>query len=518
MPDIPPAGGVITPVRPAVTGDFRSGRDASRGARSGEREQLAEHLEEMAGILQPVDARAADRMSGLALAVATDEGRQRWAEVDLRRVFNTERLAYALALEREGGYAHSTIAGADRLRNILVLVPILLTWFALAEAARAYNRYLAISPDEVRQPFLLLWERGFGGQASGFAPSFSTVALIDAVLIAIIIGLTLYSHGRREAREEKIDQTAERFQSDIDNVLAEASVVLAVDRGSRPALLARGIERLVDRFEQNSQELLTRLRVEHDRLEQLASRREREFADFGVFASGMRAGAEETHRLLVELRQVSSGLSTTLEDLTSEVSSSVDQGRTLLKAVQGLEQLTVANLQSDQTLTRQIAAAAEALVEAADKGIAGADAAAQASRVATEAVANSRLAEAMRGNAGGIAASARALDEIEGGLSGLRDEFGRLASGTSGQAQTLSSLLEEQASIATGLSQVARDISTISMRTAQRQDEVSRDVGTLVERLERVIQGLGRGARIEVEEPAPPGRLDPERLWPRRRS
>ncbi len=115
-------------------------------------------------------------MRGLARAVATDEGRQRWAEVDLRRVFNTERLAYALALEREGGYAHSTIAGADRLRNILVLVPILLTWFALAEASKAYNRYLAISPDEVRQPFLLLWERGFGGQASAFAPSFSTVA------------------------------------------------------------------------------------------------------------------------------------------------------------------------------------------------------------------------------------------------------------------------------------------------------------------------------------------------------
>ena len=258
----------------------------------------------------------------------------------------------------------------------------------------------------------------------------------------------------------------------------------------------------------------------------------------------MRAGAEETHRLLVELRQVSSGLSTALEDLTSEVSSSVDQGRTLLKAVQGLEQLTVANLQSDQTLTRQIAAAAEALVEAADKGIAGADAAAQASRVATEAVrgigaiaqdlatsqtrvehavaaeaeANSRLAEAMRGNAGGIAASARALDEIEGGLSGLRDEFGRLASGTAGQAQTLSSLLEEQASIATGLSQVARDISTISMRTAQRQDEVSQNVGTLIERLERVIHGLGRSPGTDVEEPAPPGRLDPERLWPRRRS
>jgi chromosome segregation ATPase len=290
--------------------------------------------------------------------------------------------------------------------------------------------------------------------------------------------------------------------------------------------------------------LLTRLRVEHDRLEQLASRREREFADFGVFASGMRAGAEETHRLLVELRQVSSGLQTALEDLTSEVSSSVDQGRTLLKAVQGLEQLTVANLQSDQALTRQIATAAEALVEAADKGIAGADAAAQASRVATDAVrgigaiaqdlaasqtrveravaeeaeANSQLAEAMRGSAGGMAASARSLGEIEGGLSGLRDELGRLASGTAGQAQTLQALLDEQTSIATELTKVARDISAISTRTAQRQDDVSRGVGELVERLDRVLRAVGRTAGVEVEEPAAPGRLDPERLWPRRRS
>lgn len=542
LPDIAPATGVITPVRPEIVESFRA--TGSDGIGRDNREELAAQLEEMAQSLEPVDPRSAERMRSLARAVATDEGRQRWAEVDLRRAFNTERLAYAYALRQEGGYTHSTIAGADRLRNVLVLVPILLTWFALAEASRAYNRFLALNPDEVRQPFLLLWERGFGGEASRFAPSFSTVALIDAVLIAIIIGLTFYSHGRREAREEKVDISAERFQTDLDNVLAEAAVVLAVDRGSRPALLARGVERLVDRFEQNSQELLTRLRVEHDRLEQIAARREREFNDFGVFASGMRAGAEETHRLLLELRQVSGGLQTALEDLTSEVSASVDQGRTLLKAVQGLEHLTVASVQSDQTLTRQIASAAEALVEAADKGLAGADAAAQASRVATEAVrgigaiaqdlassqgrveravaeeaeANSRLADALRGSAGGMAASAQVLGEIEGGLGGLRDELARLATGTAGQAQTLHDLLDQQAAIGTGLAQVARDISTISLRTAQRQDEVARDVGSLVERLDRALQGLGRTTGLEGDEPAPSSRLDPERLWPRRRT
>jgi hypothetical protein len=548
MPDIATITGVVTPVRPDLADGYASRISPPAVIGATERSELAENLDSTAQSLDDVDTRAAERMRALARAIASDDGRQRWAEVDLRRAFNTERLAYAAALKHEGGYAHSTIAGADRLRNILVLVPILLTWFALAEASKAYSAFISLNPDEVRQPFLLLWEQGFGGQASRFAPSFSTVALIDAVLIAFIIGLTLYSHGRREAREEKVEQTAQRLQADIDNVLAEASVLLAVDRGSRPALLARNVDRLVERFDQNSQELLTRLRVEHDRLEQLAARREREFADFGVFASGMRAGAEETHRLLVELRQVSAGLQTALEDLTSEVSASVDQGRTLLRAVQGLEQLTAGNLQSDQALTKKLATAAEALAEAADKGIAGADTAAQAARVATEAVrgigaiahdlassqgrveravaeeaeANSKLADALRGNAGGMAASARALGEIESGLSGLRDELNRLAAGTTGQAQTLTNLLEQQASIATGLAQVARDISTISVRTAQRQDEVSRDVGTLVERLDRVVQGLQRagvaGLAIQSEEPSSPGRLDPERLWPRRRS
>src|SRR4029078_2195903 len=97
--------------------------------------------------------------------------------------------------------------------------------------------------------------------------SFSTVALIDAFIIFIIIVLTFYSHGRREEHEENIFEAAEAFQADLDNALAEATVALAPDRAGRPAMRARSVDRLADRFEYNSQELLTRLKVEHDRLE-----------------------------------------------------------------------------------------------------------------------------------------------------------------------------------------------------------------------------------------------------------
>ena len=483
-----------------------------------DRLELAEELAGMAASVGEVDPRAAGRLEDLARAIGSEDGRQRWADVDLRRAFNTERLARVYAVRREGGYASTAIDTATRVRELLVLIPILLTWFALSEASRAYERLIDKDPEQVRAPFLLLWQRGFNGEASPFAPSFSLVAIVDAVVIMGIILLTFYVQGRKEAREDKIALTADNFQGDLDNTLAEATVTLANDRTNRPALLAQSVERLAERFDHSSQELLTRLRVEHDRLEQIAGRREREFEDFGVFASGMRAGAEETHRLLVDLRQVSTGLQTALEDLTSEVGVSADQQRTLLSAIQGLERLAASGIQSDQAVTRQLTSAANTLAEAADKSLAGAEAAAQAGRVATEAVrgiaelasdlaasqhrletavageaeANSRLADALRSGTGGVTASTKSLHEIASGLADMREEFGRLAAQGAEQAGALNALLTEQGTVAMGLSQVARDLSAVGIATAQRQREVNEDVSVLLNRLDGLTNLLAR--------------------------
>jgi len=516
-------GGETLPV-PAVA----QGGAWERDAFSAHRQELAGEIEGLAGQLAEIDPRAAERLRDLGLSVGSEEGRARWSDVDLRRAFNTERLSHAYATAHAGRFAAAAVDRADRVRNVLVLVPIFLTWFALAESSKAYDRYLAKSPEMVREPFLLLWQRGFGGEASRFAPSFSAVALIDAVIIAAMIVLTFYAHGRREAREDQIDEVASRFQTDFDNVLAEATVVLGADRSSRPALLANSVERLAERFDHGTQELLTRLRVEHDRLEQLANRREKEFADFGIFASGMRAGAEETHRLLVDLRQVSQGLQSALEDLTSEVSVSADQGRTLLSAVQNLERLTGTSLQSDQAVTRQIGVAATTLAEAADHSLAGAEAAAQAARVATDAVrgiadvaatlavnqgrvesamasgaeANAQLADALRSGNGGVAASTKSLHEIGNGLAHLRDELGQLTDLNAQQANALSKLLGDQGNIAGGLSQVARDLSAVGVATAQRQHEVNEDVAVLLQRLDGLTNLL---ARATANAPTPDG-------------
>ncbi|MFL5762026.1 MAG: hypothetical protein ACJ789_20195 [Thermomicrobiales bacterium] len=474
----------------------------------------------MAASLSEVDPKAAERLTDLSQSIGTEDGRLKWADVDLRRAFNTERLAHNYAVRREGGFVPQSVDRADRVRQMMVLFPIILTWAALGEAVIKYRQFIDAHPDQSDQPFLLLWQRGFGEQGGLLTPSFSTVALIDASIIFIIILLTFYVHGRREAREEAIAATANAFQNELDNELAEATVVLASNRGNRPAMLVQSVERLAERFDVNSQELLTRLRVEHDRLESIAARREKEFNDFGVFASGMRAGAEETHRLLVDLRQLSTGLQTALEDLTSEIGIAGDQQRTLLGAVSSLDRLVASGIQSDQAVTRQLSDATRALAEAADKALAGSEAAAQAGRVATDAVrgiaelssglvtsqvrvesavaaeaeANSRLADSLRGSAGGVSSATKALTEISTGLNQLRDELARIVELSSDQSGTLSRLLTEQNTIATGLSQVARDLSAVGITTSQRQREVNEEVASLVRRLDNLTTVLAKAS------------------------
>ncbi len=479
---------------------------------------ISSEINGMAASLAEVDPRSSARLRDLGNALATERGRQRWSDVDLSRAFNTDRLSLVYAVRREGGYAPSSIEIADKIRNVLVLVPILLTWAALAEAALAYNRYINANPDEAGTPFLLLWQRGFGGEASVLSPTFSTVAIIDAVVIVVMILLTFYTHGRRETQEDRITDTASAFQAEFDNVLAEATVILAGDRSDRPAQLSDSVERLADRFERSSQELLTQLQVEHDRLENLATRREREFADFGKFASGMRSGAEEMHRLLVDLRQVSSGLETALQDLTGEVSSAADQQKSMLTAISHLERMTSSAVQSDQAVTRQLALAANSLSDTADKAITGAESAAQAGRIASEAVraigdiarqigqsqerveqtlagdtqANGRLAEALRVTTAGTQSNTRALDEIGTGLERIKEEFERLGTQTGQQANALSGLLSRQGDIAKEISQVARDMGSVGLNTAQRQREINQDLQHLVQRLDGLATTLNR--------------------------
>lgn len=476
--------------------------------------EIAGQIDDLAQQLHELDAVSARRLRELGTALTTENGRQRWSDVDLRRAFNTDRLALAWAVRREGGYAPASVDVADKLRNVLVLVPVLLTWFALGDAASRYQQYLRDQPDQSGTPFLVLWQQGFGGGQPWYSPTFSTVALIDTVIIAIIIMLTFYAHGRREHQEDKIADAALLFQADFDNALAEAGVLLATDKSSRPIHLADSVERLAESFATSSSNLLNQLQVEHDRLDSLAARREKEFADFGVFAASMRSGAESMHRLIIDLRDVAAGLERSLEDLSSDVSRTGDQQRALLTAVASLEKLTSTSLQADQSTSRQLAQAATLLAETADVTITGAESAAQAGRAALDAVkgmgdvvtkiddtlsqqglAHAALAETIRKNADGGQATVRHLEEIGANLTRLGGEFDHLSRQNNERLTSLQALMAQQAESAREMSGIAREIANAGMSGSQQQRQVNQELSHLIQRLDGLANSLNSVAR-----------------------
>ncbi|HEY1348440.1 MAG TPA: hypothetical protein VGF67_02295 [Ktedonobacteraceae bacterium] len=78
----------------------------------------------------------------------------------------------------------------EAVRNVLILLPILVTWLSLGLAAVAYAQIALTYPN---QPFLKLWTDGFPG-AHAPAPPFSVVAGLDVGLLLVLLTITLLIH------------------------------------------------------------------------------------------------------------------------------------------------------------------------------------------------------------------------------------------------------------------------------------------------------------------------------------
>lgn len=102
-------------------------------------------------------------------------------------------------------------------RNVLVFAPIAVTWFGLSTATDAYAKLMDVQPELITKPFLLLWQAGLPGTMR-----FSTLALIDALLIGVLIVLSLFLHVRSDVRDAATRTRVLLRESEIRSLVAHA--------------------------------------------------------------------------------------------------------------------------------------------------------------------------------------------------------------------------------------------------------------------------------------------------------
>jgi len=108
-------------------------------------------------------------------------------------------------------------------RNLLALLPLLFTWWSLSRATTAYQTEVHLHPNLVYQPFLMLWENGFG---QGMWPTFSFVAGADAILFILIIGVTAVVHWL----ERKAQTRARQIVASMDQSVMQLVAALGQSR------------------------------------------------------------------------------------------------------------------------------------------------------------------------------------------------------------------------------------------------------------------------------------------------
>jgi uncharacterized protein YoxC len=82
------------------------------------------------------------------------------------------------------------------LRNVLVFVPVAITWWAISEATDAFGRYTTDHPGE-EVNFLNFWQNGYevleGKLLWVIGPKIQEIAIMDFMIIAAVVALTMAS-------------------------------------------------------------------------------------------------------------------------------------------------------------------------------------------------------------------------------------------------------------------------------------------------------------------------------------
>lgn len=146
--------------------------------------------------------------------------------------------------------------GLELLRDILIFVPIIYTWFKISDALVAYNTYKGDAP------FMLAWQQGFG---NGTEP-LSTSASVVATVVLIVIGLTWVAHivrGRSDRRVQDRQQTLAVLLGEAGFALTRSLTVgaaVGVSRADLTAIasqIAASSEALEKAFAKSSTEIIT---------------------------------------------------------------------------------------------------------------------------------------------------------------------------------------------------------------------------------------------------------------------
>ncbi len=478
----------------------------------------SDQLRELAIEIEAGDAATAEQLRSLASALDPDGSPGGWIGVAPKDVIDIELIV--TSVETGDGPA-GRAAVAEVVRNVLILVPIILTWAGLFYAAMGYQQIVANHPELATEPFLLLWEQQFRGLLEPPLAYFSflrlsVVAFVDVTVLIIVGILTAYIQHEVSMSQHARDVRARSLGRRLSQTVGAAHLELA-ERATVPAL--------IDSFKRTAEDLVAELKAERVHLVAMADERERLLADLRLVTRDLRAGAGELVRSAADYSTVAAQLDMSVTALGAGTDSLVASNGNLTAAMQvhldelkhdhelaagnaaQLGQLATSMVTTLESVlpavaglsaaTREVRAAADSVLRAVEDEGAARHTADETMRVATAALAAAVQDARDAASAGALATRevAKATDELRAASKAMTISATAGASANSDAAQALVRAIEQMSAATNTLSKSLEESTAASSASAQMlrsaADEVSRAARTVtsaVAPLERAVR------------------------------
>ncbi|HEY0755599.1 MAG TPA: hypothetical protein VGD98_16695 [Ktedonobacteraceae bacterium] len=281
----------------------------------------------IASKIEGTNSTAAARLMRLynALGRAPDSMPEAWAATNVQQMIDVNTIAAQMRAKDIPSFPWRLL---EWVRNLLIFLPLALTWLGISSAVSAYSSYITsvlqnshLTLDQKNQivntPFLYLWQQGFGGHLSNQGFILSSLAFFDFLLLSALFVLTGIVNYRSHLRSNAKEQEVELLQEELSDALADAALCMTSIsiQDQQPSNVA-----------DLSRQLLNELSKERQRLDDLSTRREKELADLKGFtdallpiSQNMLNGASHIQQSTDNLTNVLRGLSSPLQQLVSDI-------------------------------------------------------------------------------------------------------------------------------------------------------------------------------------------------------
>jgi hypothetical protein len=135
------------------------------------------------------------------------------------------------------------------IRNVLVFVPVALTWLGIYQATRAFALYSNENGNSVAN-FLDFWQNGYGYLSPEW--KIGTIAYTDALVIFLIIVLTLYTSIKGAKANHQREMMELGMESERALVAAKINMYLFDKKRITTATIGQALNASIDRLTRSS--------------------------------------------------------------------------------------------------------------------------------------------------------------------------------------------------------------------------------------------------------------------------